>query len=148
MQLKEELLKYPKHIEGKQVFMFTGNRIIYSDCLVMGGGNALACAKAYPSISKKMATKLRSNGNGNKHNLFVKHNDGIIGCMFTKNHWKNPSKLNVVIDAIKELKVHATKNPKFTYHLPYPAIGLGKLTREQLDEHVETLPDNVIVYVK
>ena len=146
MQLKEELLKYPKHIEGKQVFMFTGNRIIYSDCLVMGGGNALACAEAYPSISKKMATKLRSNGN--KHNLFVKHNDGIIGCMFTKNHWKNPSELNVVIDAIKELKVHATKNPKFTYHLPYPGIGLGMLTREQLDEHVETLPDNVIVYVK
>jgi len=147
MKLVEELLQYPKHIEGKQIFMFTGNRIIYSDCLVMGGGNALACSEAYPSISKKMASKLRKS-NGNKHNLFVKHNDGIIGCMFTKNHWKDPSDLETVIAAIKELKVHATKNPAFTYHLPYPAIGLGKLTREQLDEYVETLPDNVIVYVK
>lgn len=144
MLLKQELLQYPKHIEGNQVYMFTGNRVVHRGGLVMGGGNAFDCLRAYPYINKRFAQKLPSD----KHNLFVKQKDGFVGCMFTKNHYKDPSDLDTVIAAIKEFQIFASKRPHYTFHLPFPAVGLGGLSKEDLAEHIAELPDNVLVYYK
>lgn len=145
MKLINELLHYPDFIPEKQVFMFTGNRVIGQHGLIMGGGNALACREAYPQLPRRIA---KMKGVKDASNLFLDQDDGLVGCMFTKDHYKDPSNLDSVIEAINDLKEIAEgKGKAFTFHLPYPAIGLGGIYREQLEPTMETLPDNVIVYV-
>lgn len=150
MHYVHELLDYSKVPKDGHVVMFTGNRVIHNGRLVMGGGNALACAKALPSIPRQLATKLIQNAcTAFSYCLSTPHplnSAAYIGVMFTKDHFKNPSNLQDVIQAIEELREAAISN-SYTYHLPYPGCGLGGLTREDLDKHVEALPDNVYVYV-
>lgn len=144
MKYINNYLKYPMHIPSKTVYMFTGNRVVCKGQLIMGGGNALECAKAYPMIPTRLA---KANIKPTVLNYFTDYHDGLVGCMFTKNHYKDPSPLDMVIAAIEDLGETArTKGKAFTFHVPYPAIGLGGLTRDQLDSHIEKLPDNVIIY--
>lgn len=152
MKYINALIDYGAVPEKHHVIMFTANRIIHpSGVLVMGGGNALACAMALPDTPKLFGRKLKAKVQDlSVHNLFHPHPMEVeagIGAMFTKNHYKDPSDLPTVIQAIEDLASIATNDPHLTFHLPYPAVGLGGLTREELDEHVEKLPDNVLVYV-
>lgn len=154
MKLINSLLEYPEVIPEKQVFMFTGNRVVTQYGLVMGGGNALACRKAYPQLPKVMGALLSNQALGKHHNLYIDaykvrvEGDGVIGCMFTKDHYKDPSNLDEVIAAILDLKKTAENQGKdFTFHLPYPSIGLGGVYRSNLEPTMNLLPDNVHVYV-
>ncbi|MGL4616479.1 MAG: hypothetical protein ACRCVV_21830 [Shewanella sp.] len=152
MRYINKLLDYTKIPEKGHIHLFTGNRVIMPNgALVMGGGNALSCALALPTVpllfGRKKADQVKDL---NTYLLFHPHPKqyfGGIGVMFTKNHFKDPSDLANVVKAIEALKTLATDEPELTFHLPYPGCGLGGLTREQLDSHVEALPDNVLVYV-
>lgn len=150
MKLVNGLLEYPKHIPYGHVYMFTGNRVIDKNGeLVMGGGNALACKNAYPMVPKRIANVISVENGKGFVNAYTEYHDGIVGCMFTKNHWKDPSPLDMVIAALNDFaETASTVGMGFNFHLPYPAIGLGGLTREQLDPYVLSLPDNVTVYYK
>ncbi|QGH72808.1 MAG: O-acetyl-ADP-ribose deacetylase 1 [Podoviridae sp. ctLUJ1] len=152
MKYINALINYGVKPDKHHVIMFTANRIIHpSGALIMGGGNALACAMALPTTPKLFGRKLTAKVRDLAvHNLFHPHPlevEAGIGAMFTKNHYKDPSDLDTVIKAIENLKEIANADTHLTFHLPYPAIGLGGLSRTDLDEHVEKLPDNVLVYV-
>ena len=154
MILKNELLQYPNHIPEKHVYLFTANKIVTKQGLVMGGGNALAAKRAYPKLPEVLGY-LMSNPMLDLENTSMLFLDafkiniegyGVVGAFFTKNHFKDPSPLGMVITNILDLKKTAETYPKFTFHLPYPGCGLGGLTVEQLEPYMSRLPDNVIVY--
>lgn len=156
MKLINSLLEYPNEIPEKHVYMFTGNKtVMRSGELIMGGGNALAFKKAYPEspIAFGNIFTLKIVNRDTVLNYFMdasrfKAGKGLLGCMFTKINPKDPSPLEMVIEAIEDLKITATTHGRnFTFHLPYPSIGLGGLKREDLDPYIEKLPDNVYVYV-
>lgn len=121
----------------------TVNRVVKRNGqLVMGAGNAKACAEAYPSAPRTFAKYLH------KNRATVLECDGrLLGALVTKDHFKDKSDLGKVIAAITDLHDLALEYDEYTLHVPYPAIGLGGLTREQLDPYVLALPDNVLVYV-
>ena len=155
MILKNELLQYPNPIPEKHVYLFTANKIVTKQGLVMGGGNALAAKRAYPKLPEVLGY-LMSNPMLDLENTSMLFLDafrvgaeggGVIGAFFTKNHYKDPSTLDMVIANILDLKETAEGLDKeLTFHLPYPGCGLGGLTVEQLEPYMSRLPDNVIVY--
>ena len=154
MILKNELLNYPAPIPEKHVYLFTANKVVTKNGLVMGRGNALAARTAYPKLPEVLGY-LMSNPILDLENtsmLFIDAPNvdtdsyGVIGAFFTKNHYKEPSSLDMVIANILDLKKTAEENESYTFHLPYPGCGLGGLTVEQLDPYMNQLPDNVIVY--
>lgn len=155
MKLVNSLLKYPKEIPEKHVYMFTGNKTVMRNGeLIMGGGNALAFKKAYPEspIAFGNIFTLKAVNRDTVLNYFLdasrfKAGNGLLGCMFTKINPKDPSPLEMVIAAIEDLKITAsTHGLNFTFHLPYPGCGLGGLNKVDLDPYVNQLPDNVYVY--
>lgn len=151
MYYLNKMLDYRITPPSGHMHLFTGNRVIHNNALVMGAGNALACSEALPSIPdllvKVHAERIQLR---KEYCLAVQHPknaNAYIGVMFTKDHYKDPSDLVEVVKAIEEFKVTTTKNPHITYHLPYPAIGYGGLSRKDLDYYIEQLPNNVYVYV-
>ena len=147
----KKMLDYRITPPSGHMHLFTGNRVIHNNALVMGAGNALACKEALPSVPELLvllyAERIQLREDYCMAMKHPKNANAYIGVMFTKDHYKDPSDLLEVIKAIEEFKGKAIMNPNITYHLPYPAIGFGGLTREDLDKHVEALPNNVYVYV-
>lgn len=147
MKLVEGYLKYPKKPKEFNCYIFTANRVVKSNgALVMGGGNALAFAKSYkhtPIIFGSLVTLFPDVCFDVYHDT---NHAGLLGIFVTKNHYKDPSCLELVAKSTQELKYTALTNPQWTYHLPYPAIGLGGLTEDQVYPIIKILPDNVIVY--
>ena len=150
MKLVTELLQYPKYVTEDQVYLATINCVVKNNGeLVMGAGNALAYAEAYPSSKKILGDMLGGvvvNGKPIKHLFLHKRDKGYVGGLVTKAHYRDPSTLTIVENAVWELRMAAEVNSHLTYHLPYPAIGLGGLSVEEVQPLINELPDNVIVY--
>ena len=147
MKLVNGYLKYPTNPEYFNCYLFTANRVVKNNGeLVMGGGNALAFAKTYPDSPIVFGSIVTENPDTVFDVYSSPKHKGLLGLFVTKNHYKNPSCLVLVAKAVQELKYVALTNPNWTYHLPYPAIGLGGLRKEQINPLIEVLPDNVIVY--
>lgn len=146
----KKMLDYRITPPSGHMHLFTGNRVILNNALVMGAGNALACKEALPSVPALLvllyAERIQLREDYCMAMKHPKNPNAFIGVMFTKDHYKDPSELVEVIKAIEELKGKAIMNPNITYHLPYPGCGLGRLNKVDLDPYVEQLPDNVYVY--
>lgn len=146
MKIINELLIYPPEPEAFSCYMFTSNHIIKKDGeLVMGAGNALAFKKAYPLSPAMLAKCITSRPSDNIHFMF--YDSGLIGSFKTKEHWANPSTLDIIKESVYELSVLAEPS-NHTYHLPFPGIGKGGLSREEVEPLLQELPDNVLIYIK
>lgn len=145
MKLHQGYLKYPSKIPSMHCYLFTANRVVKNNGeLVMGGGNALAAAMAYPELPA-ICGKCIDKNPAAVFEVFAK-GSGIYGFLVTKDHFKDASDIVLVENGISELDICAKTNPDWTFHLPFPAIGLGGLRREDVLPYLEKLPDNVIVY--
>ena len=145
MKLHSGYLNYHSDVpSGTDVcLLFTSNKIVTANGLVMGAGNALACKKAFPDMPKRMGNKMQTT---DRNVILLPYETVVVGCFPTKNHWKDPSDLELVKQSIKELNEYAVGLPFMTFCLPAPAIGRGGLPWEVIEPLVRVLPDNVIVF--
>ena len=85
---------------------------------------------------------------GKEFNLsFVKYNTQWIAAFQTKVDWRKESPLHLVKDSVDTLTTVATEHPKWTYHLPFPAISHGGQSVDEGLPLLHNLPDNVLVYL-
>ena len=144
MRLIKELLKYPSARVPSNFYMCTTNTVVKANGeLVMGAGNALAFATAYPYAPKYFASRTDL-----PVSFYIRPNKPLIGVFRTKRNWRNPSTLALVQESITSLKEEAIALPECTFHLPFPAIGRGGLPRTEVEPLLEELPDNVLIYIK
>lgn len=143
MNLINKLINYKKVWGSKDVVFFTANQVVKRNgALVMGAGNAKAARDSVKGADMAFGKKL-----GTKRVCTIKFKNIHLGAFVTKTHFKGKSNINFVRLSIKVLYELATINPDWTFHLPYPAIGYGGLTREQLDPSMKCLPSNVLIYI-
>lgn len=114
--------------------------------LVMGRGVALEAKTYIPNISRLLGSHVRANGNVP---LFHRELSSPGWMSFpTKNHWKDPSSLELIRDSGIWLLGAAHLGPDLQFFLPHPGCGNGGRSWEgevkPLLESLE-LPDNVIV---
>lgn len=146
MQLINEMLVYPEEVGKNQCYMFTANSTLtHNGELVMVADSALDFKKAYPNTPKGFGRRIMHLTQFNA--LFTLQDEGVIGALQTKYHWKEESPLELVETSLEILKGAAHKNPDYTFHLPFPGIGKDGLSIEQVMPLVEKLPDNVRVYL-
>ncbi len=142
MILVDKLLDYSLKYKKSDVLFFTANQVVkHNGELVMGAGNAKAARDAIRGSAMAFGEQLMG-----RRLLILKVGKVKLGALVTKVHFRDSSDLKFVIKSINKLRKHANNNPEVTYHVPYPAIGFGGLTKSQLDVHVSRLPDNVLIY--
>ena len=141
MKLINSLLDY-ENIPAQDIAVFTANRVVKRNgALVMGAGNAKACAYEYYDADKQFGKHLK-----NQCFLVLSCEGGKVGALVTKEHFQDKSDVHLVVKAINELRQFAEENPYTTLHVPYPAIGYGGLTIQDIAPHLKDLPDNVVIY--
>lgn len=146
MHLIHGLLNYSANWALPDIVFFTSNQIVKRNGeLVMGAGNAKAARDAIPNAAYIMGQAFRLKGQQVYAELVCAPSQ-YLGAFATKQHYKDNSSLEFVLESLKLLTEHAVANPTFRLHIPYPAIGNGGLTRQILDPYVFALPDNVYVY--
>lgn len=68
----------------------------------------------------------------------------------SKNHWKNPSTLELITDSVEIMALKLKKCeeviPEHTWHMACPGIGLGGLSLREVEPILESLPDNIYIY--
>ena len=110
----------------------------------MGRGNAKAFAEEFQGSAKLFADMIKANP---KPVLLIPmQGGGGIGAFQTKEHWRNPSTPEILMESVQALYRHAIKNPEWTFHLPFPAISNGGMEYGEVYKIIEPLPNNVLVY--
>lgn len=150
MKIEYERVVYPNqgHYNDKNVYLFTANSVLNKQgALVMGAGCAKSVRDTYKGIDILFGTNLGISRR--EFNItFVKWQDNLwIGAFQTKIDWRDPSPLYLVQDSIDKLKRISEERPSWIFHLPCPAISHGGLNKDEVLPLLESLPDNVVVYL-
>ncbi len=108
---------------GADAICVTTNGIIkHNGRAVMGRGIALQAANRYPQLALALAKAIRDNGN---HVHRFEENDCAIITFPTKNHWRDPSSIELIAQSAHELVyISQTFN---RVALPYPGCANGQL---------------------
>lgn len=146
MEIKNQRLVYKRGVVGKEIYMFTANSTLtQSGKLVMGAGTARVVRDTYNNIDKMFGNTIDDQEVfGVK---FIQQGQQWIGAFQTKIHWQKESPLEVVRESTRQLKWYAERRPDWNFHLPCPAINHGKRSLQEVLPLLESLPDNVIVYI-
>jgi len=150
-EIKGDLWEY--HKQGNTICITTNSTVDNKRKLVMGKGTAKQAKDKYPELADYFAYCLDEHGLG----LMYAQKENILAFP-TKDHWKKPSKLDLIRESAKELQKFVDwhkKNPgtvekvKFPIILPKPGCGAGELTWEQVKPVLESiLSDDVHIIDK
>ena len=128
----------------------------------MGRGSALEMRKQNPVAQSRISRMLKEMG----YKLDGTEDYGFILCQApsegkfgwgifqTKRDWKNKAVLETIKLSVEMLNTYATEYPDIEFRVPYPAVGCGQIghgtpvTKQQVDELISVLPDNVTFYRK
>ena len=149
MKLIKSLIDYTEEWALPNIYFFTANQIVRSNGeLVMGAGNAKAARDGVKHSARIMGAAFKTHGCLVYCARMSMSTEKYLGALTTKKHFKDNSELEFVKESLRQLYHMAKINPTLIFHVPYPAIGRGGLTRDVLDEYVFKLPDNVYIYAK
>ena len=125
---------------------FTSNGVVKSDgTLTMGAGNALAFKKKFDWVAKTAGEYVKKNGNvvgalgwdtyDNSYLDAIPYDPDYIPKRWvlnfpTKNHWKAPSDLALIIRSAKRLVELTNEHGWKKVYLCRPGCGLGQLSWE------------------
>jgi len=145
MILSNERINYYNE-DPKSVRIFTTNSFVKKDrSLVMGRGNAKEISSIYPELPKKLGKVI--DHLGEYYYLEYEIEQGKFAAFQVKYHWFDEADLGLIQKSTDLLKYQARLNICcLTYHLPFPGIGNGKLSREDVLPILEELPSNVVVH--
>lgn len=131
-------------LEHTDMFVIPANAVINKDKLVMGAGIAKRIRDMFEGADELGATLIKNKPFPSIYG-FV-HKDRI-GFLQVKNHYNEAGSLLLLDYGLKQLADFARKNPNLRIDLPFPCIGQGDLTIEEvkplLDLHLEGLNVNV-----
>lgn len=143
MKLIHHRLDYAKPWSLPDVYLFTGNPIRNArGGVVMGRGAALQVRDTYPGIDQLIRT--------HKPVTFTaipSGNQQYIGWFQVKHHWRDPADLRLIRASADMLANIAAARQHVTFHLNAPGIGNGKLSWADVQPALQTLPDNVLIYL-
>lgn len=111
---------------------------------VMGRGIALSAKNNFPYIDRDLGRLLRKSGN-QAYNLGVRNHKGIdmtILTMPTKNHWRDPSDLELIKKSAKELMALADALGLTAVYLPRPGCQNGHLEWNTVKAAIEAVLDD------
>ena len=147
MNIIPKLISYGANWGDRDIVVFTANQVVKRNGeLVMGAGNAKAARDSIEGSAMMFGKALKDN---RFLTIPFSRKGGVtnLAALVTKQHFKDPSNLEFVIESLRKLYHWAVTHPSYTIHLPYPAIGFGGLTRTQLDPILKHMPNNVLVYI-
>lgn len=115
---------------------------------VMGRGCAFEAAQHFKGLPKNLGTHIREHGN-----IFwvtSMHCDETGGLAFfpVKHKWWEQADIELIKKSALGLAVCAIAAPDWTFILPRPGCGNGRLTWAEVKPVLEFLPDNVLVISK
>ena len=121
---------------------------------VMGKGIALQFKQRFPAnfVAYAQACKL---GQVQTGSMFVTEPRELTGPRWvvnfpTKQHWRDPSRMEWVVDGLQDLRSFLVRNTVLSIALPALGAGLGGLPWAMVRGHIETalgaLPVDVRVY--
>lgn len=125
--------------------VITTNGIIRDNgCAVMGRGVALSAKNNFPGIDRDLGRLIRAHQN-HAYNLGIREHNGrsmTILTMPTKNHWRDPSDLALIIQSAKELVKLADKLSLTKIYLPRPGCQNGKLDWQTVQASIKDILDD------
>lgn len=140
MEIKGDIFSIPADAIG-----ITTNGIVdRSGRAVMGKGIALAFKNKYPGINLILGEKLKL---GNKVHLLISGKPNIFSFP-TKNHWKDPSDIELIKKSLLELVELTNSNKWKKVILPRPGCNNGKLDWNEVRKYCELLDDRFYIYTK
>lgn len=132
-------------IEDTDMFVVPANAVINKDKLVMGAGVARRIRDMFEGADKLGAKLILAKPMPNIYGFVCKDR---IGFLQVKNHFNEVGSLLLLDYGLKQLADWCAKNPDKRVDLPFPCIGQGELTPEEvtplLELHLSTY--NVVVW--
>lgn len=150
-------------LEDKQaIILVTTNASVTADGnLVMGKGAAKQLADKFPGTASFFGKLLIEEGKNQIANRLrpipldrkpyltryrTLPDDRTIGIFQVKRCWWENADKDLVVGSTKVLTTHAALSASIEFHLNYPGIGFGNLTKKIVAPILEILPDNVVVW--
>ena len=149
MKVISELLDYTINAPNR-INVFTANNEVIGGRLIMGGGAALACARAYPGIEELLGDRITERiwEDGFYGYIHVDFKGVSVGALQTKCEVRFPSTEELVRRSCKKMASVAQAYGHLEFHVNSPGTGLGGLKEEDILPMIEKIfPDNVTVYV-
>ena len=139
-----DLFDCPK--QNDAICVTTNGIIKNNGSAVMGAGIAKEFAKRFPDVPQILGEKL-ANGNHVHH---IKDINGYSIISFpTKNNWRDPSDMALIIQSCHELTDTVKKLDIKTCYIPLPGCGMGGLDPNEVIPAISTLlPDNIILVLR
>jgi len=148
-------------LQPDDVIVFTANASVGTSRLIMGAGAALAVKRVYPNVDLSLGLMLLDmkvdQPSADIQKPFPLPPYYLLGTVYdsrqiyafqTKRCWWEEADPSLIEGAARRLKDLAKKEKNKTFHLNYPGIGLGGLTKERVAPLLRGLPKNVIVWEK
>lgn len=124
---------------------FTSNGIVKTNNeLTMGAGIAKQIRDKWPGTSKYFGSMVKLYGNHvHYQERQVSYEKSIFVFSFpTKNHWRDPSDLELIKQSATELVEQTDRLKLKTIYLPFPGIGLGGLNKSKVRKIINPILDN------
>lgn len=132
-----------KHKDLYDAICVTTNNVVKRNGqLVMGGGVAKYFAQQYPKLPYLLGQKVKTYGN---QPFIIKMKGDTIVSFPTKNHYKDPSLLELIENSAKKLEKLTTKFRWTRVAIPAPGVGLGRLKWSDVQEILEPILDDRFV---
>ncbi len=120
--------------------IITTNGIVKGDgACVMGRGVALQAKDKYPNIPYELGNLITERGN----NLHVLSHNLI--SFPVKDHWKEQAKIKIISRSMTQLKHFADRNPSFSFAMPRPGCGNGRLSWAVVKRVLDSLDDRFVI---
>lgn len=139
------------------IILIPANAQVTNDgLLVMGKGFALQATERLPLSPKIFGDELvRTNAYNTMYGVLLVTIFDIqnkykeyhkLGIFQTKLYPQHNSLIPLIKNSTAVLIEYANEMPHTTFHLPYPGIGMGKLTKEEVYPVIKQLPENVTIW--
>lgn len=140
------------HLSPGDTLLVTTNAMIKKDGrLVMGAGFAKQVRDRWLNADLHLAQSVKWLGSyygitsGALVGQWNKRHIRIMGFQTKISPWEESS-IKLIKNSVDRLMEYVKLYPYGTYHLPYPGIGYGGLSPEQLQDALDALPNRVCIY--
>lgn len=147
------LYELPKATKREACIVTTNGMVKRDGKAVMGAGIAKYCRDTFSGVDKVLGDYLKANGN-HVHCLGWQTISKVAGLFLlfsfpTKDHWKDPSKPELIRRSCRELKEMADRFEVDTIYMNCPGCGCGKLDYAKEVRHIlsEELDDRFVVCI-
>lgn len=118
--IKEDIWKYVE--KGYTVVVPTNAHVNADGKAVMGKGIAYQASKLYKNLDVALGNQIKKEGS----KVFYFPRQRLIAFP-TKNHWKNPAEISIIVESCKALKRLMETNSELKVVMPKVGCGWGKL---------------------